>query len=274
MEALYQGAPDVHVFPANLPLPGVGVLPINAYLLMSEQPVLIDTGIGIDGQDFVDALDSLVSLKDLRWVWLTHDDADHTGCISRIMELAPNAQLVTHAFSALRMSSWWPVPLDRVHAIRDGDEIHVGDRTLRAVAPPLFDSPLSLGAQDLLTGALFSVDSFGAILPEATQDADSIPRDVLAGGMLGWATSDSPWVHVSDRHLFSQVLERVRALQPSRIFSSHLPPASGSGMDEFIKTLEAVPDAEPFVPPNAEQFGQMIQAMNAAQRDADIGAAT
>src|SRR5512139_2716613 len=46
MDSPYQGAPDVHVFPANLSLPGLGVLPINAYLLMAEEPVLIDTGIG------------------------------------------------------------------------------------------------------------------------------------------------------------------------------------------------------------------------------------
>jgi hypothetical protein len=37
MDALYQAAPDVHVLPANLTLPGVGVLPVNAYLLMAEE---------------------------------------------------------------------------------------------------------------------------------------------------------------------------------------------------------------------------------------------
>ena len=39
-------------------------------------------------------------------MWLTHDDADHTGSIQRVLELAPNARLLTHAFSALRMASW------------------------------------------------------------------------------------------------------------------------------------------------------------------------
>src|SRR4028119_1265338 len=158
MDAPYQGAPDVHLLPANLPIPGVGVLPVNAFLLMCEEPMLIDTGIGMDGDDFIAALSSYLNPKDLKWIWLTHDDADHTGSIQRIMELAPNAKLVTHAFSALRMSTGWPVPLDRVHAIRFGDEIHVGDRTLTAVAPPLFDSPLSMGVLDRSTGALFSVD--------------------------------------------------------------------------------------------------------------------
>jgi glyoxylase-like metal-dependent hydrolase (beta-lactamase superfamily II) len=266
MDAPYQGSSDVHVFPANLSIPGVGVLPINAFLLMAEEPVLIDTSIGFDSPEFLDAVSSIVPLDELKWVWLTHDDADHTGSIARVMELAPNARLVTHAMSALRMSSWWDVPLHRVHAIRFGDELHVGDRTLTAVAPPLFDNPMSTGLLDQSTGALFTVDAFGALLPEATQSANDVPREALAGGMVGWATSDSPWAHITDKAKFGEVLERVRAIAPSRIFSSHLPAADGSSMDEFIKILEMVPDAEPFAPPNAEQFGHMIEAMTVAQQ--------
>jgi flavorubredoxin len=266
MDSPYQGAPDVHVLPANLPLPGVGVLPVNAYLLMSEEPLLIDAGIGMDSDDFIAALSSFLDLKDLKWIWLTHDDADHTGSIQRVMELAPNAKLVTHGFSAFRMATWWPVPMDRVHAIRFGDDLHVGDRTLTAVAPPLFDNPMSTGFLDRSTGALFTVDAFGAILPEPTQNADDVPREVLAGGMLGWATSDSPWVHVADREMFGQVLERVRQLQPSQIFSSHLPAASGTSLEDFLEVLATVPDAEPFMPPDSEQFVQMIEAMGQTQR--------
>jgi glyoxylase-like metal-dependent hydrolase (beta-lactamase superfamily II) len=266
MDAPYQAARDVQVLPVHMPLPGVGFLPVNAYLLMAEEPVLIDTGIGVDGEDFIEAVSSFVDPRQLKWVWLTHDDADHTGSIQRIMDLAPDAKLVTHWLSALRMGMWWPVPLDRVHAIRFGDEIHVGDRTLTAVAPPLFDNPMSTGVLDRSTGAFFSVDAFGAILPEPTQDASDVPPEALAGGMLGWAMSDSPWAHLVDRERFSQVLDRVRQLQPTRIFSSHLPAASGTSLEAFLEVLERVPDAEPDMPPDSEQFAQMIAAMAETQR--------
>ncbi len=266
MDDPYLGAPDVHVFPANLSLPGIGVLPINAYLLMAEEPVLIDTGIGVDTAEFIDAVGSVVPLEELKWVWLTHDDADHTGSIAKVMELAPNARLVTHGMGALRMASWWPVPLDRVHAIRPGDDLPVGDRTLTAVAPPLFDNPTSIGLLDRSTGAFFSVDSFGAIIPEATQDVAEVPADALAGGMVGWAVSDSPWAHVTDRAKFSAVLDRVRKLAPTRLFSSHLPAASGTSMEDFLTLLETVPDAEPDMPPDAAQFAMLIEAMAAEQQ--------
>lgn len=270
MDAPYQAAPDVHVLPHNSPLPGIGVLPINAYVVLAEEPVLIDTGIGVDGDDFLDGLASIVDLRALRWVWLTHDDADHTGNIQRVLEAAPEARLVTNAFSALRMATWWPVPLDRVHAIRAGDRLAVGDRTLRAVPPPLYDNPLTIGVLDEATGSLFSVDSFGALLPEATEDAAEVPHDALAGGMRAWATADSPWAHLVDRQRFAQVLDGVRRLQPTRIFSSHLPAANGTSLEHFLQVLESVPDADPAVAPNNEEFGYMLAAMMAPRTEPQL----
>ncbi len=271
MDAPYQAAPDIHVLPTNLPLPGAGVvLPVNAYVLTAEEPVLIDTGIGIDGDQFLDAVGSIVDLQALRWIWLTHDDADHTGSIQRVMDAAPNARLVTNAFSALRMATWWPVPFDRVHAIRPGDRLSVGDRTLRAVPPPLFDNPLSIGLLDEATGSFFSVDSFGALLPEAVQDAADVPHETLAGGMLAWSLADSPWAHLVDRPRFDQVLDGVRRLQPSRILSSHLPAANGTSIEHFLEVLASVPDAEPAVAPSHEEFGHMLAAMAAAQGQPDL----
>ena len=272
MDSPYQAAPDVHVLPSHLPLPGIGVLPINAYVLLAEEPVLVDGGLGIYQEQFFDALTSIVNPRDIRWVWLTHDDADHTGCIQRVLEAAPNARLVTHGFNALRMSSWWPVPLDRAHAIRVGDRLPIGDRTLRAVAPPLYDNPMSIGLLDEATGSLFSVDSFGALLPEATEDAAQVPHDALAGGMRAWATSDSPWAHIGDRERFGVVLDGVRRLQPTRIFSSHLPAASGTSLERFLEVLQSVPDAEPSVAPSHEEFALMLQAMMAPPPELETAA--
>ncbi len=267
MDAPYQAAADVHVLPSSPLFPGMGVFTVNAFVLLAGEPVLVDTGLAADGDQFVDALSSVLDPAALRWVWLTHDDADHTGNIQRIMELAPHARLVTPAFCALRMASWWPVPLDRVHAIRPGDELHVGDRTLTARQPPLYDNPTSTGVLDGATGALFSVDAFGALLPEATQELDEVPEEALTEGMLGWATSDSPWTHIVDQERYSGVLEEVRRLEPSHIFSSHLPAAGGHRLEQFLQVLEDVPDAEPLEGPDYEAFKELAAAMAEMQDD-------
>ncbi|HET7487581.1 MAG TPA: MBL fold metallo-hydrolase [Acidimicrobiales bacterium] len=270
MDAPYRAADDVHVLPHHLPFPGVGVLPINAFVLRSAEPVLVDTGLGMDAGEFLDAVATAVDPADIRWVWLTHDDADHTGNIQQVLEAAPQAKLVCHAMSALRMLTWWPVPLDRVHAICPGDRLSVGDRTLRAVAPPLFDNPTSTGFLDEATGALFSVDSFGALLPAACEDAAEVPAEALAGGMRAWATADSPWAHSLDRALYAQALDGVRELKPTTIFSSHLPAAAGSSLDSLLDVLATVPDADRFPAPTAEQFAAMVAAMVAPPAPAPV----
>lgn len=84
---------------------------------------------------------------------------------------------------------------------------------------------------------MFSVDSFGALLPEATQDAADVPEDALTGGMLAWATADSPW--------------------------AHLPAASGTSLERFLQVMESVPDAEPAVAPSHQEFAHMLAAMMA-----------
>jgi hypothetical protein len=92
------------------------------------------------------------------------------------------------------------------------------------------------------------------------------------GGTSRWATSDSPWAHLVDHARFGEVLQRVRSVQPTTIFSSHLPAASGSSLDHFLEVLRTVPDADPFVPPSHEESGHLVAAMTADGRQ--VGSAT
>jgi len=258
----YQVSPDVHVLPTHLPIPGVGVILVNSFVLLAREPVLIDTGLAIDRADFMAALEAVVDPADLRWVWITHDDSDHTGNLEAVMSAAPRAKLLTHALGALRLSTSWPLPLERVHAITSGDRIDVGDRSLVVSRPPLFDNPTSLAAHDTKSGTYFSVDAFGAILPSAVEDLADLALPDLVGGMITWATFDSPWTHLTDRSRFAKVLDDVRALAPSQVCSSHLP-ARNARLDRLIEVVGSVPDADPFSPPNGAAFAAIVAQMRA-----------
>jgi hypothetical protein len=72
----YQAGPDIYIVPAYFPIPGMGFLAVNAFVIKAKEPVLIDTGMGIESEAFMQALASIIDPPDLRWVWLTHDDAD------------------------------------------------------------------------------------------------------------------------------------------------------------------------------------------------------
>ena len=100
-------------------------------------------------------LESVIDPRDLKWVWITHDDADHIGSLQKILEAAPNARLAAFSLAVLRMSTAWPVPMDRVYWLNPGDSINVGDRKMTAVRPPLFDNPTTIGVYDDKSEAFF-----------------------------------------------------------------------------------------------------------------------
>jgi glyoxylase-like metal-dependent hydrolase (beta-lactamase superfamily II) len=77
-------ADDVVALTDVLPIPGLGFLPVNAYLVRTEQPLLVDSGLPGSRTDFLQALWSQIEPADLRWIYLTHPDRDHTGSLMAI----------------------------------------------------------------------------------------------------------------------------------------------------------------------------------------------
>ena len=193
-------------------------------------------------------------------ILLTHDDNDHKGSVQELLEAAPNARLVTMFLGAGRMMDTWPVPMERCYLLNPGESIDVGDRTLTAVKPPLWDSPPSLGYYDDKSGALFSCDAFGAVIPEKVQDSTDLPETELAQAMTTFAGMLSPWIHMLDQGKFAQHLDVVRQMAPKMILSGHLPPARGR-TEQFLKSLAAAPSSEPFVGPNQAALEAMMAQM-------------
>ena len=153
------------------------------------------------------------------------------------------------------------VAMDRVYFLNPGEELDVGDRRLQAVRPPTFDSPATTAFFDPKSRAFFSSDSFGAVLPEAGEEARDLSEEVLRSGQVLWTTVDSPWLHKVDRRVFVQDLDVVRRMAPEWILSAHLPPA-GSMTDWMLESLAAAPDSPPFVGPNQAALDAMLGAQS------------
>lgn len=244
---------DVTVLGDSVEIPGIGHLPVNAFVLHAEQPVVVDTGLSTPDKDFVTELAKVIDPADVHWVWITHPDRDHTGGLWDLLAAAPQAKLVTTFIGVGIMSTQWQVPLDRVHFVNPGDSLDIGDRRLTGHRPPLFDNPATVGFIDEKSGAFFSSDCFGAPVSSADLatggDARAITPEERRGGQLLWAAIDSPWVQWVDRALYEPHVRAVRDLDPSGIFSSHLPPAVGLN-DQLIDALAEAPDAPSFVGPD------------------------
>ncbi|MBN1360845.1 MAG: MBL fold metallo-hydrolase [Sedimentisphaerales bacterium] len=258
----YRAAADIDVLPSYFPIPGMGILPINAFLLKAAEPVLVDTGLVLLSDGYIEALSSVIDPADLRWLWLTHCDQDHVGSLHRLLKLAPQMRVVTTFIGVGKMSLFAPLPMDRVYLLNPGQSLSVGDRTLMAVKPPTYDAPETTGFLDTKSRAFFSADCFGALMSEPVENAADIRPEDLRDGMVTWATVDAPWLHLTDGIRFAQSLGRIRALEPKVILSAHLPAVHGSG-DELLDHLAAVLAAEPFVGPDQPALEAMMAKMAA-----------
>jgi flavorubredoxin len=265
MEKPQQAAQDTHVLPSYFPIPGLGIVPVNAFLIMAKEPVLVDTGLVPESQEFMQSLRSLIDPNDLKWIWLTHTDQDHIGSLHRLLEEVPNLKVITTFLGVGKMSLFAPLPMDRVYFLNPGRSIDVGDRTLTAVKPPSFDAPETTGLFDSKSQVLFSSDCFGAVLQSPAQDAADIPQRDLIEGQTLWATVDAPWLHQVDRATFARALNAVREMSPGTVLSSHLPPAHGMN-ERLLDTLAAAPDAGPFVGPDQAQLEAMLAEMTQGGR--------
>src|SRR5262249_46228424 len=148
-------------------VPGLGYLPINAFVLHAAQPVVIDTGLGLPDRNFVAALSQVMDPADVAWIWITHPDRDHTGGLFALPEPPPHARIVTTYIGAGISAPEHPLPMERVYLLNPGQSLDVGDRTLTGFRPPLFDNPATVGILDTSTGVCLSSDCFGAPLPTA-----------------------------------------------------------------------------------------------------------
>jgi flavorubredoxin len=254
----YHAAPDVDVITSTAAIAGFGQLAINAFVIHADEPVLVDTGAVRESDEFMAALKSVIDPADLRWIWLTHTDFDHIGSLQRLLDENERLRVVTSFLGVGIMSLAAPLPMDRVYLVNPGQTVDVGDRTLTAVRPPAFDNPITQGFHDQRSGILFSSDCFGALLDEVPESAEDLSEEALRQGQVFWATVDSSWLHQVDRAAFASELDRIRALEPTMVLSSHLPAARGSSLGRLLGALAAVPDAPPFVGPDQAALEQML----------------
>ena len=208
--------------PAWVPIPGLGALATNAFVHSGREPLLVDTGLAMLGEDFVSTLGSVVDPADLRWIWLSHADPDHTGNLARILALAPRAQVVAGMLGCAKLQLLG-FDVSRVRVIAPREVVEAGDRRLHALRPPCYDAPETLGFHDG-AGTLYAVDAFGAALPAALPRLGDIDEEVLREGMAAWAALDAPWLVDLDPAVRMRRFAAIERLDPERLLTAHVPP--------------------------------------------------
>lgn len=262
-------APDTFVIHDSYCPPGApATVHMNAMLIRGAEPVVVDTGTPLNRAGYLDDLFSLVDPDDVRWVFISHDDIDHYGNLHEVMAACPNATLVASWFLCDRVAiDRLDVPPFRWRWLNDGETLDVGDRTLAAIRPPLYDSPTTRGLFDPTTGVYWASDCYATPVATPTAFVDELDPDAWTGGFHTFQAWNSPWVSMVDSDKFAAACAVIERLGVTTIATCHSPTIGVSQVDRAFELLRAVPTAT--VPPQPDQpVLDQILAGIAAQRDA------
>lgn len=134
----------------------------NAYVLMDEKTVLLDTVDKSVEEPFFENLDHVLGGRDLDYLIVNHMEPDHGATIAEVVLRHPNVKIVGNAKTFTMMKQFFDFDVD-AHAlvIKEGDTLCTGKHTLGFAMIPMVHWPEAMVTYDAYDKVLFSADAFG-----------------------------------------------------------------------------------------------------------------
>jgi len=136
----------------------------NAYLIKgSEKTALIDTVDPTKSHELIENLKQLQTTK-IDYVISNHAEQDHSGMIPKILELYPDAKVVTNPKCKDMLKDLLLIPEDKFISINDRETITLGDKTLEFILAPWVHWPETMFTYLKENKIVFTCDFLGSHL--------------------------------------------------------------------------------------------------------------
>jgi flavorubredoxin len=122
------------IFRINTPVDIAGGFSFNQYLILDDQPLLFHTGLKKLFPLVFEAVGSITSAKDLRFLAFSHFEADECGALNEWLNAAPEATPVCSQVAA--MVSINDVADRAAIAMTEGNTLNLGRHTVRWIDAP------------------------------------------------------------------------------------------------------------------------------------------
>lgn len=203
------------MFDALIPLPNGTTY--NAYLIIgSNKKALIDTVNPGFEKELEDKVAQVVNPIDIDYVIMNHAEPDHAGSIPYIMALNTKAKLVTTAKGAKMAQIFYKVPEERIIAVRDGETLDLGGKTLQFIEAPMLHWPETMFTYLKENKILFPCDFFGSHAAKGLYDDEIEELLVFAQRYYGE-------IMMPFRVMGQKALEKIKDLPIDVIAPSHGP---------------------------------------------------
>lgn len=134
----------------------------NSYLVKgSEKTAIIDTMYPPKTKEYLKRLsDNQIGKVD--YIIANHGEQDHSGSIPALLEKYPNAIVLTNPKVAENIKNMLFVPEEKIRVIADGEEVSLGDKTLKFIFAPGVHWPDTMFTYAKEDNVIFTCDFLGA----------------------------------------------------------------------------------------------------------------
>ncbi|MEM2511370.1 MAG: FprA family A-type flavoprotein, partial [Candidatus Methanomethylicia archaeon] len=206
---------DRRLFDELIPLPNG--TSYNAYLVKgSEKVAIIDTVDPVKKQELIENLQRL-GVERIDYVVANHAEQDHSGAIPSVLELYPEAKVVTNMRCRDMLIDLLQVPSDKFITVSDGDTLPLGGKTLEFILAPWVHWPETMFTYLREYSILFTCDFLGSHL--ATSDLFVVDETkVYEAAKRYYAEIMMPF-----RAMIKKNLEKIKNLKIEIVAPSHGP---------------------------------------------------
>jgi len=206
---------DRRLFDELIPLPdGTSY---NSYVIKgSEKIALIDTVDPTKEYELLSNLEKL-DIKSIDYVISHHAEQDHSGTIPKILELFPNAKVLTNPKCKDMLIDLLFIPEDKFIPINDMETVSLGNKTLEFIFAPWVHWPETMFTYVKEDKILFTCDFLGSHLATSNVFAPDEPK-VYESAKRYFAEIMMPFRTSIKKHL-----ERIKGLQIELVAPSHGP---------------------------------------------------
>jgi len=150
----------------------------NAYLIVDEKIVLVDTVKKGFSEEMLSRIKEIVDPAKIDYVVANHVEMDHSGSLGRILQIAPNAKIIssTQGEKGLRRhykKNWGFI------MVKSQDIINIGKRSLQFFLTPMVHWPDNMVTYITQERILLSNDAFGQHIACTERFDDEVGWDIV-----------------------------------------------------------------------------------------------
>jgi flavorubredoxin len=230
MTNITEVAPDTFRISTFVPEANLG---FSQFLIRDEEPLLFHTGGRALFPIVHEAVSKLIDPSTVRWVGISHFEADECGSLNEWQEAATLATGVCSMVGKMVSVDDF-APKNPAKGMVNGEEISTGSHTFRFLATPHVPHNWEAGLLfDTTTSVLFSSDILhqnGDVEPITFDSVSDRNRQTLLEMQAGPLAGYLPYAVETDA-----TLRRIAALKPTTVATMHGSVFSGDGEEAILE---------------------------------------